>query len=163
MARIPPPKSFTDHEIEISHSADTQDSYSAMQTSSYPKITSKSTQTTQHKTATQTTQHKTAIKVTVLNTTPSQSYNKLFDPPTTPFVPSLKLRNTNSWSGGHELLTAEEEILLARQIRLLIKWEETREMLELQLGRPPSYKEWATGISSLPDSPATITTKQVSE
>jgi len=47
----------------------------------------------------------------------------------------------------HELLRASEEIVLARQIRILLKWEEIREGLETDLERPPSYLEWCTSIN----------------
>jgi len=46
----------------------------------------------------------------------------------------------------HELLTAQEEVLLARQIQLLISWEVVRRDVEEELGRPPSYSEWADAI-----------------
>lgn len=37
--------------------------------------------------------------------------------------------------GNHELLKKNEEIILAREIQVLIKWEETREELETKLMR----------------------------
>lgn len=37
--------------------------------------------------------------------------------------------------GNHELLNKNEEIILAREIQILIKWEETREELETKLMR----------------------------
>ena len=37
--------------------------------------------------------------------------------------------------GNHELLKKNEEIILAREIQVLIKWEETREELEAKLMR----------------------------
>lgn len=37
--------------------------------------------------------------------------------------------------GNHELLKKNEEIILAREIQILIKWEETREELESKLMR----------------------------
>jgi hypothetical protein len=37
--------------------------------------------------------------------------------------------------GNHELLKKNEEIILAREIQSLIKWEETREELEAKLMR----------------------------
>jgi len=47
---------------------------------------------------------------------------------------------------NHELLNKNEEIILAREIQILLKWEEQREQLELQLLRPPTYAEWASSI-----------------
>jgi hypothetical protein len=37
--------------------------------------------------------------------------------------------------GNHELLNKNEEIILAREIQILIKWEEVREQLEAKLMR----------------------------
>ncbi|KAL7509281.1 hypothetical protein ACHAXN_006344 [Cyclotella atomus] len=48
--------------------------------------------------------------------------------------------------GSHELLQKNEEIILAREIQILIKWEEIREGLEAELLRPPTYQEWANAI-----------------
>lgn len=48
--------------------------------------------------------------------------------------------------GNHELLKKNEEIILAREIQVLIKWEETREELETKLMRPPTYAEWAAAV-----------------
>ncbi|EED92709.1 RNA polymerase, partial [Thalassiosira pseudonana CCMP1335] len=48
--------------------------------------------------------------------------------------------------GNHDLLQKNEEIILAREIQILIKWEEVREELEGQLLRPPTYQEWANAI-----------------
>eukprot|EP00551_Chaetoceros_affinis_P006744 CAMPEP_0203674250 /NCGR_PEP_ID=MMETSP0090-20130426/15467_1 /ASSEMBLY_ACC=CAM_ASM_001088 /TAXON_ID=426623 /ORGANISM="Chaetoceros affinis, Strain CCMP159" /LENGTH=544 /DNA_ID=CAMNT_0050540077 /DNA_START=186 /DNA_END=1817 /DNA_ORIENTATION=+ len=48
--------------------------------------------------------------------------------------------------GNHELLKKNEEIILAREIQILIKWEEQREELEAKLLRPPTYQEWATAV-----------------
>jgi len=47
---------------------------------------------------------------------------------------------------NHELLNKNEEIILAREIQLLIKWEQIREDLELRLMRSPTYSEWANAI-----------------
>jgi len=47
---------------------------------------------------------------------------------------------------NHELLNKNEEIILAREIQLLIKWEAKREVLEERLLRPPTYAEWAEDI-----------------
>jgi len=49
--------------------------------------------------------------------------------------------------GDHELLKKNEEIILAREIQILIKWEDTREELEAKLERPPTYAEWAAAVS----------------
>jgi len=48
--------------------------------------------------------------------------------------------------GNHELLTAAEEVLLARHVQLLLRWEEVRERLESELARPPTYAEWAAAV-----------------
>ncbi|CAJ1966560.1 unnamed protein product [Cylindrotheca closterium] len=47
---------------------------------------------------------------------------------------------------NHELLNKNEEIILAREIQILLKWEEERDELENQLLRPPTYAEWAATI-----------------
>lgn len=47
---------------------------------------------------------------------------------------------------NHELLNKNEEIILAREIQILLKWEEQREKLEEELLRPPTYAEWATSV-----------------
>lgn len=49
---------------------------------------------------------------------------------------------------NHELLNKNEEIILAREIQILIQWEQVREDLESQLLRPPTYQEWASQIRS---------------
>mmetsp|Transcript_28473 Transcript_28473/g.41948 ORF Transcript_28473/g.41948 Transcript_28473/m.41948 type:complete len:467 (+) Transcript_28473:170-1570(+) len=49
---------------------------------------------------------------------------------------------------NHELLNKNEEIILGREIQILVKWEEQRELLEAQLLRPPTYAEWAASIRS---------------
>lgn len=49
---------------------------------------------------------------------------------------------------NHELLNKNEEIILAREIQILLKWEKERELLEEELLRPPTYAEWATSIRS---------------
>lgn len=49
---------------------------------------------------------------------------------------------------NHELLNKNEEIILAREIQILLRWEEEREKLEEQLLRPPTYAEWASTIQS---------------
>jgi len=50
--------------------------------------------------------------------------------------------------GNHDLLNKNEEIILGREIQILVKWEEQRELLEAQLLRPPTYAEWAASIRS---------------
>jgi len=49
--------------------------------------------------------------------------------------------------GNHDLLRREEEVILARHIQILIKWEEVREELESKLIRPPTYAEWAVAVN----------------
>lgn len=48
--------------------------------------------------------------------------------------------------GNHDLLQKNEEIILAREIQILIKWEQERETLESKLMRPPTYAEWAAAV-----------------
>jgi len=50
--------------------------------------------------------------------------------------------------GSHELLRANEEIILAREIQKLIKYEAIRTTLENELIRPPTYAEWAARIDN---------------
>ena len=45
------------------------------------------------------------------------------------------MRNYIKTMCNHELLNKNEEVVLAREIQLLIKWEEEREKLEEQLLR----------------------------
>lgn len=48
---------------------------------------------------------------------------------------------------NHELLNKNEEIILAREIQILMQWEKIREELENEvLLRPPTYSEWAAKI-----------------
>lgn len=47
---------------------------------------------------------------------------------------------------NHELLNKNEEIILGREIQILMEWERTREELETKLERPPTYQEWAMAI-----------------
>ena len=47
---------------------------------------------------------------------------------------------------NHDLLKKNEEIILAREIQILVGWEKQREDLEAQLMRPPTYAEWAKDI-----------------
>jgi len=46
----------------------------------------------------------------------------------------------------HQLLNKNEEIILAREIQILLKYEAVREQLETDLMRPPTYQEWANRI-----------------
>jgi len=46
--------------------------------------------------------------------------------------------------GKTALLTAEEEVLLARKVQRLVAWEDRKQELEAQLKREPSEVEWAT-------------------
>jgi len=48
--------------------------------------------------------------------------------------------------GNHELLKKNEEIILAREIQILMKWEERRSELEVKLLRAPTYKEWSMEV-----------------
>mmetsp|Transcript_8718 Transcript_8718/g.11196 ORF Transcript_8718/g.11196 Transcript_8718/m.11196 type:complete len:425 (+) Transcript_8718:509-1783(+) len=48
--------------------------------------------------------------------------------------------------GNHDLLRRHEEVILARHIQILIKWEDIREKLEEELARPPTYAEWAESV-----------------
>uniref|UniRef100_A0A6U6H1G4 RNA polymerase sigma-70 domain-containing protein n=1 Tax=Odontella aurita TaxID=265563 RepID=A0A6U6H1G4_9STRA len=55
---------------------------------------------------------------------------------------------------NHDLLKKNEEIILAREIQILVAWEKKREDLEATLMRPPTYAEWANDIEegmSVPD------------
>lgn len=47
---------------------------------------------------------------------------------------------------NHELLNKNEEIVLGREIQVLLKYEAKREKLEEDLMRPPTYQEWASSI-----------------
>jgi hypothetical protein len=47
---------------------------------------------------------------------------------------------------NHGLLNKNEEIILAREIQILIKWELVRVQLEADLLRPATYAEWAAQI-----------------
>ena len=49
---------------------------------------------------------------------------------------------------NHDLLNKNEEIILAREIQILIQWEAIREQLEADLLRPPTYQEWANRIQA---------------
>jgi RNA polymerase sigma factor (sigma-70 family) len=49
---------------------------------------------------------------------------------------------------NHELLNKNEEVILAREIQILIQWETVREQLEADLLRPPTYAEWAAQIQT---------------
>lgn len=56
------------------------------------------------------------------------------------------MRNYMKTMCNHDLLNKNEEIILAREIQVLIQWEEIREKLESELLRPPTYQEWASKI-----------------
>jgi hypothetical protein len=43
--------------------------------------------------------------------------------------------------GNHDLLQTNEEVVLAREIQILMKWEGVRDELEAELLRPPTYQE----------------------
>jgi RNA polymerase sigma factor (sigma-70 family) len=60
---------------------------------------------------------------------------------------------------NHELLNKNEEVILAREIQILMAWEESREALEAQLLRPPTYAEWAASIQ--PDMTVADLKKQI--
>ena len=47
---------------------------------------------------------------------------------------------------NHELLNKNEEIILGREIQILIQYEQEREKLEAIVLRPPTYQEWAHHI-----------------
>lgn len=47
---------------------------------------------------------------------------------------------------NHELLNRNEEVILGREIQILIKYEAAREELEDRLKRAPTYQEWATEV-----------------
>ena len=47
---------------------------------------------------------------------------------------------------NHELLNKNEEIILAREIQILMHYEGIREKLETELLRPPTYQEWASRV-----------------
>lgn len=49
---------------------------------------------------------------------------------------------------GHELLRAEDEVVLGRQIRILVRWEEKKAELEEELLRTPTFAEWATFVNT---------------
>jgi len=49
---------------------------------------------------------------------------------------------------NHELLNKNEEIILAREIQILMHYEGIREKLEAELLRPPTYQEWASRVRS---------------
>jgi RNA polymerase sigma factor (sigma-70 family) len=56
------------------------------------------------------------------------------------------MRNYIKTMCNHELLNKNEEIILAREIQILIAWEAVREDLETDLLRPPTYQEWAAKV-----------------
>ena len=48
--------------------------------------------------------------------------------------------------GSHDLLKKNEEIILAREIQVLVQHEGVRDELEGRLGRRPTYQEWAEAV-----------------
>ena len=57
------------------------------------------------------------------------------------------IRNYLKSMGSHDLLRSNEEIVLARQIQILLGWERVRGELESQReGEPPSYGEWCDEV-----------------
>ena len=56
------------------------------------------------------------------------------------------IKNYMKTMGNHDLLQKNEEIVLAREIQILMRWEEIRDELESELLRPPTYQEWAEKI-----------------
>lgn len=53
---------------------------------------------------------------------------------------------------NHELLSREAEVLLGKQIQVLVKWEDERQKLEEELLRAPTYAQWADAVGvSVPD------------
>ena len=48
--------------------------------------------------------------------------------------------------GSHDLLKKNEEIILAREIQVLVRYEGVRDELEGRLGRRPTYQEWAEAV-----------------
>lgn len=61
--------------------------------------------------------------------------------------------------GNHELLRKNEEVVLAREIQILMRWEGLRDELEDQLRRPPTYAEWAEAVR--PGATATQLKRQI--
>eukprot|EP00591_Stephanopyxis_turris_P000510 CAMPEP_0195527668 /NCGR_PEP_ID=MMETSP0794_2-20130614/29515_1 /TAXON_ID=515487 /ORGANISM="Stephanopyxis turris, Strain CCMP 815" /LENGTH=453 /DNA_ID=CAMNT_0040658639 /DNA_START=604 /DNA_END=1965 /DNA_ORIENTATION=+ len=47
---------------------------------------------------------------------------------------------------NHELLSKEDEIVLGRQIQMLVRWEDARMKLKDTLQRAPTYSEWAETV-----------------
>jgi len=56
------------------------------------------------------------------------------------------MKNYMKSTANHDLLTKNDEIVLAREIQILMKWEEQRDKLEEALIRQPTYQEWANSI-----------------
>lgn len=61
--------------------------------------------------------------------------------------------------GNHDLLRKNEEIVLAREIQILMQWEGLRDELEARLRRPPTYAEWAEEVK--PGATATQLKRQI--
>mmetsp|Transcript_17747 Transcript_17747/g.26464 ORF Transcript_17747/g.26464 Transcript_17747/m.26464 type:complete len:719 (-) Transcript_17747:33-2189(-) len=73
---------------------------------------------------------------------------------------SKKIRATVSETGSdsmgkyaksmsnHELLRKEDEVVLGREIQILVKWEEERQRLEDQLDSTPTFAQWAEAVNT---------------
>mmetsp|Transcript_24681 Transcript_24681/g.36187 ORF Transcript_24681/g.36187 Transcript_24681/m.36187 type:complete len:578 (+) Transcript_24681:107-1840(+) len=94
----------------------------------------------------------TVSSTPVRNNAEASKENAQKEKPPKVFRASVKETGSESISsylksmGSHELLQAHEEKILAREIQKLILWEETRNALEDELMRPPTYAEWATKV-----------------
>uniref|UniRef100_A0A6S8QQK8 RNA polymerase sigma-70 domain-containing protein n=1 Tax=Chaetoceros debilis TaxID=122233 RepID=A0A6S8QQK8_9STRA len=88
------------------------------------------------------------------NKNKNDAYEKEQDPPKRRIRANVKETGFDSMKyymktmGNHELLKKNEEIILAREIQVLIGWEGKREELEAKLLRPPTYAEWASNVQS---------------
>eukprot|EP00193_Tetraselmis_chui_P021798 CAMPEP_0177796190 /NCGR_PEP_ID=MMETSP0491_2-20121128/26649_1 /TAXON_ID=63592 /ORGANISM="Tetraselmis chuii, Strain PLY429" /LENGTH=691 /DNA_ID=CAMNT_0019319101 /DNA_START=229 /DNA_END=2303 /DNA_ORIENTATION=+ len=56
-----------------------------------------------------------------------------------------------SWMGGSNLLVADQEQDLARQVQQLLKYEAVRDRLVQSLGRQPNVVEWAQALGQPPE------------
>ena len=56
------------------------------------------------------------------------------------------IRNYLKSMGSHDLLRSNEEIVLARQIQILLSWEHVRNDMEAEIQRPPTYGEWCEEV-----------------
>jgi RNA polymerase sigma factor (sigma-70 family) len=50
--------------------------------------------------------------------------------------------------GNHEFLCREDEIVLGRQIQILVKWEAERMQLEETLLQPPTFAQWSEAVGT---------------